>query len=833
MYLHRVLSLLLLVCCTTVVWAQSFTISGKVTDAATGEPLPYTSVFIEGRFTGTMTDDNGLYQLQVGKRADSLGAQALGYKTLVLPIAGSVDQTIDFALQVDATNLEMVIVEAGENPADILLKKVIDNKPRLNIYQFSSVSYEAYTKYEIDLLDFTKENIDENKLLKRFPHLKDYVDSTQEGNSILPAFFIENLSDIYLQRDPAKQQEVIKAIKISGVEKQDLLTNLLGNVNQNLNIYDNLMAVMGKNFVSPVADYALGVYRYTLMINDTLYIDGEPHLEMTFKPRRKGENTFTGTMLINVNAPAVKRIDMRLADDVNIGFIESLDFAQQFQQHVQDADTFWVPTKEQLQLKFTYYLGGDTRILGIKNKSNQNYRINEPIAGENFNAFERTLIADDAYEQTDSFWTSTRHDTLGLSEAGIYEMVDSLKRTRKFKTIYYSLQTLSSGYARVGRYIELGHIASVFSLNDVERVRLRLGFRTSRKFSERIRFQGYGAYGFRDNRFKYGGGVEFIISKRPWHKISAFARTDIDLQSRHAEELDQDNVFSLLSKPRVVQRLYNIEEYKLVYDTELHNDLILYLSTMYQQFFPYFNFSYVDAEGDTRADINNTQFGARLRWQYRSKGLPGVFDREAKANQFFAQFRKKNEWPVFSLVYNLGVPNVINSDFLYHDMGLNVQGDVTLTAKMSWYYNFWIGKIFNPVPYLLLKNPEGNFTYVHNKYFFNNMDLLEFTADEYMSLNFQWFLGGMLADKIPLVKKLGLRGVAGANVFWGNLSAENKLLNQNNPIDIAYPIPYVEASFGIENILKFIRIDYVQRITHLDKPRVTKWAIYASLFIKV
>jgi hypothetical protein len=113
------------------------------------------------------------------------------------------------------------------------------------------------------------------------------------------------------------------------------------------------------------------------------------------------------------------------------------------------------------------------------------------------------------------------------------------------------------------------------------------------------------------------------------------------------------------------------------------------------------------------------------------------------------------------------------------------------------------------------------------------MNLLEFSADQYTSLNFQYFFGGWIADHLPLIKKLKLRGVATSNIFYGSVNQANREYNKFNNIGIAYPIPYVEAGFGIENILKFIRIDCIWRVTQRDRPEAYKFGVYASLFIKV
>lgn len=831
-YLFIVLAFLL---ATAGLQAQNTVIRGIVTDAATGEPMPYTNVYVEGKFIGTMTDDNGHYELNVNKRADTLAASALGYKILKKPIGSTAEQTINFELEIDAISLDMAEVVAGENPADVLMRKIIKNKPYLNTAQFKSLQYEAYTKYQIDLADFAPKDIDASKLLSRFPHLKDYVDTASGGTSVLPIFLIENISDNYLQNNPLKTTEKVRGVKMSGVQKQDFITTLLGGVNQNLNVYENLIAVMGKNFVSPVADYSLGVYKYTLHVYDTLYIAGEPHLEMTFKPKRKGENTFTGKMLVNLNSSAIRTIEMELSEGVNIGFIEKLYFFNAFEPYpptVGDSLPYWMPSKEQLKIEFTYYFGGETKIVGKKHKSYQKLKINEPIASESWSAFDETDIDNDAYEHDEVYWDTMRHDKLGETEVGIYDMVDSLKRTKRFKTIFFAAQTLTSGYARVAKVIEFGPIANAFSINDVEGFRLRMGVRTTPAFSERVQLETFIAYGFKDKRVKYGGKAQFIIFRKPWNKIALSAFTDVDLKSRNAEEMDYDNVFSILQKKNAVQRLYNVDSYKIVYDTELHKDLTAYFTLLHRRFKPAFDFAY-KKDDVIRTDVNSSEASITLRWQYRSKPLPGTFQREAQMARFFGQFRKKNEWPIVRFMYTAGIPNFPDSDFKYHDLAIGLQGDVQLTAKMSIYYNAWVGKIIGTVPFLLLRNPEGNFSYVHNKYLFNNMSLLEFSADQYASLNFQWYFGGMLFDKIPGIKKLKLREVITSNVFYGNMSQANKDYNSLNVFDVAYPVPYVEAGVGIENIFKFIRIDYVHRFTHRDNPNITKWAIYASLFIKI
>lgn len=813
-------------------------ITGRVTDAQTGEPIPFANVFITGKYQGVTTDMNGDYRLDTRQKTDSLTASSLGYTAVTKKVAALAEQVLNFELQSESFNIREIVVKAGDEPAVALFKKIVAAKPLNNPRNFRTFQYESYNKYQVDLDNITGKDIDKNLLLKGFDFLKEYIDTLSEtGKSTLPIFLIEQVSDNYEQSEPKKTIEFVKGQKLTMLRDNPMITELAANANQQFNLYDNLMSITGKNFISPIADYGLSVYKYDLNQFDTLYIYGQPHFMLKFKPKRKGDNAFTGEMAINLSTYAVSSIQAGIPEDVALGYIRDFYFLLDFMEMPRlptqtDSATYtYVPAKEIIRMRMRASVGKGMDLVIRKTKSFQNQKLDEPIDENVFDPYKKTIVLDSAYTRADIFWDTIRHEKLNDTEAGVYEMVDSLKKTSKFKVIKYSLSTLVDGYAKIGP-IGLGHVANIFSRNQVEGWRFRLGIKTNRDFSERWQLQAYLAYGIDDNRFKYGGKCVFIVSKKPWHKLTLSGRTDVDLMSRHAEEMDPDNVFTLVQKKDVTQRLYNIEEMRLLYDNEFYKDMTSYLGIQYRTMNPYFPF-YYEEEGIPVDKIVTSELGYAIRWQHKSQSLPGTFDRDAKATRFFAQFRKKTDFPVVWAKYILGLPNIGNSQFRYHDVSLGFQGDVTVTAKQSFYYNLWFGKIFGTLPFLLLKNPEGNFHHVHNKYFFNNMNLLEFSADQYASLNFQYFFGGWIGDQIPLVKKLKLRAVATTNIFYGTVSDENQQVNAQNNVGIAHPIPYVEAGFGIENILRFIRIDCIWRVTQRNRPESYNFGVYASLFIKV
>jgi hypothetical protein len=102
-------------------------------------------------------------------------------------------------------------------------------------------------------------------------------------------------------------------------------------------------------------------------------------------------------------------------------------------------------------------------------------------------------------------------------------MLDTLQTVKKFKQIYSTVTILGSGYVPIENF----DFGPVFPLcYNQKGIRLRVGGRTYFGRNDPWRIQGYTAYGFDDNKFKYGlSGNGWSIGKRI---ISAGNRRDIE-----------------------------------------------------------------------------------------------------------------------------------------------------------------------------------------------------------------------------------------------------------------------------------------------------------------
>jgi hypothetical protein len=96
------------------------------------------------------------------------------------------------------------------------------------------------------------------------------------------------------------------------------------------------------------------------------------------------------------------------------------------------------------------------------------------------------------------------------------------------------------------------------------------------------------------------------------------------------------------------------------------------------------------------------------------------------------------------------------------------------------------------------------------------MNFFEFLSDRFVSLQLQHHFNGLLLNRIPVVKKLKWRELITANILYGSLSRMNNKFNENNDFSTLEKKPYVEVGFGIENIFKIIRVDFIYRFTYTD-----------------
>ncbi|MCE2845796.1 MAG: DUF5686 and carboxypeptidase regulatory-like domain-containing protein [Sphingobacteriales bacterium] len=419
--------------------AQKTRVSGRVIDELTNESLPFTAVVLKGTVAGINTDMDGRYTISYDGVADTIIFSLVGYQTVKMRVKPGQDQTIMVSMKAQKVELQEVVIKAGENPANILLKQVIRNKERNDPSSLPFYRYEVYNKVEFDLTNIS-EKMKSNRLLKPFAFIWDNIDSSEtNAKPFLPFFISESLSDVVFRNNPADKREVIRASKVSGLENASV-TQFLGDMYQRVNIYENFIDLFGKGFISPISDLGLVYYRYYLL--DSAYLGDQWCYKLKFKPRRPQELTFSGEFWVHDSTFAVKKIAMRIAHDANINWVQDMAIVQEFA-HVEDS--CWMLSKDMLVMDFSARDEGMS-FIGRKTASYRGFDILTRPSDDFFKGSENIVLDDKALQRTQEFWVENRHDSLSDRELKIYQMVDTIRSLPAFQTYVNLVTMFFTGY---------------------------------------------------------------------------------------------------------------------------------------------------------------------------------------------------------------------------------------------------------------------------------------------------------------------------------------------------------------------------------------------------
>jgi hypothetical protein len=113
------------------------------------------------------------------------------------------------------------------------------------------------------------------------------------------------------------------------------------------------------------------------------------------------------------------------------------------------------------------------------------------------------------------------------------------------------------------------------------------------------------------------------------------------------------------------------------------------------------------------------------------------------------------------------------------------------------------------------------------------MSKYEYISDRYAGLNIEHDFGSGIFKLIPLTRKLKFRQFWTAKVLRGSLSDANKQLNfvQGNSFKTLNDKTYIEVGTGVDNILRFLRFDFIWRVSPkaIVKSPASNFGIFGSI----
>ena len=829
--------------------ASAQKIQGVVTDSLTNEPIPYASVYYDGKGVGGITDADGRYSVETRQGWNKLTFSSVGYVNKVVTIIPGVTKTMNVKLRPDDIELQEVIVKPKRekysrknNPAVEMMKKVIAHKRNNKLDENDYYQYNKYQKITMALNDVTPEML-EKGMYKKMPFLKDQIELCEETSKfILPISVDETASQKIYRKHPKSEKNIIKGMSSSGVNELfatgDMLSTVLKDVFTDVNIYDDDIRLLQYPFISPISSSdAISFYKYYIM--DTTYVDKDRCFHLTFVPNNSQDFGFTGHLYVLADSSyTVKKCTMNLPKKSGVNFVDNMDIIQEFEQLPNGE---WVLKTDDMIVELT--LMKIMQGFQIRRTTRYSDYAFDELPQQLFKRKGSEIKEADAMMRGEDFWNQYRQVPLTETESSMDMLVKRLEQMPGFKYVIFVLKAFIENFVETGTKehpskVDIGPVNTMISNNYIDGLRLRMSAQTTANLNPHLFLKGYYAYGFKDHRSKYMGEVEYSFNKKeylprefPKNSITFSYQYDVMSPTDKFLKTDKDNVFVSFKTSTVDQMSY-VRNIALKYENETQFGLKTTVEVKHSTDEPTGGLVYITND-DQKTLIPEIQtMEASLAFRY----APGETFVNTKQRRIPVSF----DAPVFTLSHTSGFKGVLGGEYNYN------------LTEIGLYKRFWFsswGKIdmfvkggaqWNKVPFPLLIMPAANLSYILQRETFNLINNMEFLNDRYASLDVSWDLNGKIFNRIPLLKKLKWREAIGFKMLYGHLTDKNNPMKHPGDSELfLFPTrdgrptsfvmdpktPYMECSVGIHNIFKILHIDYVRRLNYLDHPDANKWGV--------
>lgn len=845
--------LFLLIAGTVVLHAQGAVvrISGNVKDEK-GDKLPYANIRLKGTSTGCITDYNGNFSFNGRVDGQTLIVSSLGYDDYEIELSNKTVFPLKIILSETTYVIDEVVIKPEKekyqkkgNPAVELASEIISRKDDDNPFKNDYVSRDRYETYVVALDNFTEEK-QQQALYRKFPFLKDYVDTSKvSGKPILNVSTRELAATDYYQRRPSREKQKVHGREWVGIEDflpDEEVRAALEATLRDVDFFNEKVLIMRNEFVSPFADYATTYYRFYLQ--DTIDVEGEKCVDLAFVPRNVQSFGFTGHLYITVDSTHfVKWIQMNVPYDINLNFVEYMNVEQKFKR---DSIHPRLLTYECItaELKLYDFIDG---VYGRREVFYSDYKFNDDVDREPFTHQEPVIETAEALNRDKEFWAQYRTEEKGTDGGKTTDVKDMIARLRQVPVYYWTEQFINllfSGFIPIREErtpFYIGPVNTMMSYNGMEILRLKLGGMTTAYLNPHLFGTGYLIYGVDDKRFKYYGRLEYSFKPKkeqwnefPIHSLRLQYENDIYQYGQQYVYTNKDN--ALLSLKRLPDNMIGyVRNTELTYTLERHSGITFTgtIRNKVNEATKFIPMEKSDGSGSIK-EIMQSELEIGLRYAPHEKFVQHKWNRKSKTP----------EHPVFTLNHTIAQAGLLGSDYSIQHTEFSYRQ--RLMAAPVGYFDVMLraGKVWGQAPYPLLIIPNANLSYTYRKETFETMTPMEFILDQHLTWDVVYYMNGLIFNRTPLIKNLKLREVLYCRGIWGSLS------DKNNPsIDMSGQIfsfptdkskatgtimkePFVELGAGVENIFKIASISFFKRMTYKNSPDVDQWGLRIAVHLQ-
>lgn len=771
-------------------------VSGTIKDK-NGAILPFASILIKGTTQGVSANSKGFYSITIDAGEHTLVCQYTGRQSVEKKIrVGRSDITLDFELQEQQYNLTNVTVRSGaEDPAYAIIRKAIEKREE-HLNEIKKFQCNVYIKGQLQLRNYPKSFLGQK------------VDFEDGDTSKRKMLFLSETVARYSVENGDRKVEVLST-KVSG--RSDGFG--FGNP-QFLSFYENTLS-MGRGlnprgFISPIANGALNYYRYKF--EGTFFESGHEVSRIKVIPKRSYEPLFTGYINIIEDEWRIQSVDLTLLKQQQMQLLDTLTIQQLYV----PAGNEWVIKNQVISPAGKFFA---FEFFGSFVQVYDQFDL-APSFGNKF--FNSTIMKylDSSNKKPMAYWDSIRPLPLLDEEKRDYVKKDSLEQARKDPHYLDSLDR-KNNKLKIGGLLFTGQtftrrkakesisfdpLIRTLNYNTVEGAVLSFSPNFNKQFEGRqsLWISPYVRYGFANGHFNAHLSGNYNFGKKYLNTFS-FSGGKHVFQYNNANPISERlNSLSTLLYEANHMKIYEAEFFRLGYEAGVGGGLTLNANFQFQNRHSLPNLADPVTWNNIKDRVftPNHPFGFFPTDDSRASSLSVGFTWRPGGK--YIEFPDRivslgSKYPTLNASLTKGIKGLLASDVDYTKWHVSITDNLNL--KLGGRFSYRIaadGFIDSKQVYTQdLIHYLGNQTVIASGYL-NSFQLAPYyrysnAATFNLSAHAEYHLNGLLTNKIPGFKKLNWFFVLGGNA-----------------LHIKGGTDYYEASFGMENIFKVLRVDFVQ-----------------------
>ena len=771
------------------------TLFGSVTDATTGEMLPYVNIRIENTSMGTVTDRNGNYILKLQPGEYNIVFSMVGYQTVKQKIIiTGMDQPLDVKLAVSPYELEEVVV-SGDGPGAAIMRAAIARKQEQE-KRIADYTYMLYTKFTVGT---------DTSFAGR---------TSGRGDSTIVSIF-ESYSKGYYKAPDQYYNEIIQRRQSVNIPPQ---ANFVA-FGTNLNAYDNYITILNEEIATPFHPNALDYYEFELLGRYKPSDDQSiAHIRVT--PKSSSRKLFSGFVDIEVYSAVPVRADLTPNRAVQLPFDAALTYRQSFDLF---GDNIVMPAGLHIftTLKAEIFWIIDPRLDITIATVAYDYTFNTGLDNELFEG-RRVDITEQAEEFDSLYWQTNAVLPLKPEEEYAY---DAIRRARENPDSALGANLADRIFGGIGRTISRLEREPFSGIDDVARYNRVHGFYLGLGFDfnpdKTVRLSLNSGYGFAD--------------QRPYGKIATLWKPDgkghIQLEASAYKSLARrDNPYIYTTRGISLLSLL----FKTDYGDYYYTDGVTLSAAVAggQEIFirrnifvrPHiFKVSLLlEEQSPAGVNTNFSLLGGKKKFRDNPTVMQGSMRSVGFAWHYdYSPYRRISDFG-FMIRGEYSSPDLLKSDFSFRQ----IEGTLSLRTPTLplWTLDLRIsgGYSDGDVPPQRFFSLESSANAVSAAGVFRGMNLKEYYGDRYVSASFEHNFGEVIPGvlRIPNIASFGIEFILTCSAGYTAFSDRTLQYTGTQLTTTATSKDrwYYEAGIGFNRILIFFRVDISARLSQVSSP---------------